>query len=115
MSIANGVVVCDNYDKVILVNNTALKMLNLIAKDLISTRIFDYCDSDGKMCFHNELTKFKETPLEEIESRPLECQIIINGKVIKSFISPIFTLHQEYLGYILVLHDVTKEAEIEQD
>ena len=114
MSIANGVVVCDNYDKIILVNNTATKMLNLNAKDLFGTRILDYCDSNGKMCFQDELKKFKETPLEEIESKPLECQIVVNSRVIKSFVSPIFTLHQEYLGYILVLHDITREAEVDR-
>ena len=75
MSIANGVVVCDNYDKIILVNNTALKMLNLSVKDLINTKIFDYCDSNGKCVSRMNIRKFKETPLEEIELKPLECQI----------------------------------------
>ena len=114
MSIANGVVVCDNYDKVILINNAAIKMLGVSAKEIISTRILDYCDVDGKMCFRTDIMKFKETPLEEMEAKPLDCQIDINGKIIKSIMSPMFSIHQEYLGYIVVMHDVTKEAEIDK-
>jgi len=114
MSIANGVVVCDNYDKIILVNNAAIKMLGFNAKELINSRIIDYCDSNGEICFQKEIIKFKDTPLEDIDAKPLETQVKINSKIIQVVISPIFAFHQEYLGYILVLHDVTKEAEIDR-
>ncbi|MDD3012267.1 MAG: ATP-binding protein [Candidatus Gastranaerophilales bacterium] len=114
MSIANGVVVCDNYDKIILVNNAAIKMLGFNAKELISSRIMDYCDSNGELCFKKEIAKFKDTPLEDIDAKPLDTQVKINSKIIQAVISPIFAFHQEYLGYILVLHDITKEAEIDR-
>jgi two-component system sensor histidine kinase NblS len=113
MSIANGVVVCDNFDKIILVNNAALKMLGYSAKELINSRITDYCDLNGELCFRKEIEKFKDTPIEDIEAKPLDCNIRINHKIIQLVTSPIFAFHQEYLGYILVLHDITKEAEID--
>jgi len=114
MSIANGVVVCDNYDKIILVNNAALKMLGYNAKELINTRVTDYCDSNGELCFQCEIAKFKDTPIEDIEAKPLETQVRVNNKIVQAIVSPIFAFHQEYLGYILVLHDITKEAEIDR-
>jgi len=114
MSIANGVVVCDNYDNVILVNNSALKMLELERKEILETKVLDYYDTDGNLCFKEEINKFKETPLEDIESRPLDFQVSINNRIFKTTISPIFAFHQEYLGYIIVLHDITKETEIDK-
>lgn len=114
MSIANGVVVCDNYDNVILVNNSALRMLDIKQKEILNTKVSDYYDSDGNLCFKEEIAKFKETPLEDIETKPLEFQININQRIFKTTISPIFAFHREYLGYIIVLHDVTKETEIDK-
>ncbi len=114
MSIANGVIVCDNYDKVILVNTSALGMLEIKSNELVHSNILNFCDSNGKLCFQEDIAKFKDTPLEEIECQPLECELIIDAKVLKVFISPIFDYHQDYLGYILILHDITKEAEIDK-
>ncbi|HBH18886.1 MAG TPA: hypothetical protein DDX14_08145, partial [Cyanobacteria bacterium UBA9579] len=112
MSIGNGVVVCDNYDKVVLVNNSALKMLEAKFSELSNSRIIDYYDTNGEACFQSNINKFKDTPLEEIETKPFISQGNINNRVVESIISPIFDSHHEYLGYILILHDVTKEAEI---
>ncbi|HPT41480.1 MAG TPA: HAMP domain-containing protein, partial [Candidatus Gastranaerophilaceae bacterium] len=39
MSIANGVVVCDNYDKVVLVNSQAKKLLEVDEKDILNSKI----------------------------------------------------------------------------
>jgi two-component system sensor histidine kinase NblS len=114
MSIANGVVACDNYDNVILVNNSALSMLNVKSKEIVGSKIQAYCDSDGHTCFEEHIEKFKDTPLEEMERTPLEFQAEIDQKLYKAFVSPIFTLSQEYLGYIMILHDITKEAEIDK-
>jgi two-component system, OmpR family, sensor histidine kinase NblS len=44
----------------------------------------------------------------------LECRTRIDGKVLKTIISPLFTVYNEYLGYVIVLHDITKEAEVER-
>lgn len=113
MSIANGVIVCDNFDNIILVNNSAMKMLNLKVQELVNSCISNYCDSNGGLCFQSQIRKFKETPLDDIESKPLEVLINIDSKTYKTFISPIYTLNREYLGYIIVMHDITKEAEID--
>lgn len=114
MSIANGVVVCDNFDKIVLVNNAALRMLDMKAQEAMQAKIQNYCDTNGKLCFKDLIDQFKETPLDEIELKPLELQVDIDNRVIKTIVSPLFSLSQEYLGYIIILHDVTKEAEIDK-
>ena len=114
MSIANGVIVCDNTDNIILVNNPALNMLEANTKEIINTRVTEYYDLNGEMCFRDKIKEFKDTPYEGNRAKNLECQLKINNRVIKSIISPIFTMNEEYLGYIIVLHDVTREAEIDK-
>ncbi len=114
MSIANGVVVCDNNDKVVLVNNHAQKLLEVSEDALLNTEIQQYCDTDGSFCFKDKIEQFKDTPLEIIASRPIEFNITIDKRIIKSIISPMFTRSNDYVGYIIVLIDVTKETEMEQ-
>jgi two-component system sensor histidine kinase NblS len=114
MSIVNGVVVCDKFDKVILFNNSSLKILGLSANNIMDSKIQDYYDSEGELCFKDEIEQFKNTPLEEMESSQPEFQVKIDEKVFKTVISPMFNLNQEYMGYIIVLHDMTKEAEIDK-
>lgn len=114
LSIANGVVVCDNNDKVVLVNNHAQNLLEVSEEKLLDTEIQQYIDTEGNFCFKDKIEEFKDTPLEIIESKPLEFNISIGKRVLKSIISPMFTRNKDYVGYIIVLIDVTKETEMEQ-
>lgn len=114
MSIANGVVVCDNYDNVVLINNAAQKLLDVDPQLINSTKIQQYCDSDGNLCFKEKIEQFKDTPLDIMEKKPLEFNIEIDKRVLKAVISPMFSKSQDYLGYIIVLIDVTKEVEIDK-
>ena len=114
MSIVNGVVVCDNKDRVILVNNHAKQLLDVTESDIINSPIQQYCDTNGELCFKEKFEQFKYTPLEQMESQPLVFNIEVSGKVIKSLISPMFTRNGAYTGYIIVLIDVTKEIEMDK-
>lgn len=114
MSIANGVVVCDNNDKVVLVNNHAQNLLEVNGEKLLDTEIQQYIDTEGNFCFRDKIEEFKDTPLEIIESKPIEFSINIGKRILKSIISPMFTRNKDYVGYIIVLIDITKEAEMEQ-
>ena len=113
MSIANGVVVCDNNDNVVLVNNHAHKLLELDDNQIINLKIQNYIDTEGNYCFKDKIEEFKDTPLEIMENKPLEFNIQVDKRVIKSIISPMFTRNKDYVGYIIVLIDMTKEAEMD--
>ncbi len=113
MSIINGVIVCDNYDNVVLANSAALKMLDIDNENsFINTKIQDYVDSHGQKCFLEKIEEFKDTPLNIIENKPVELNIEAGKKTIKAMISPMFSKLQDYVGYIIVLLDITRETEV---
>lgn len=113
MSIVNGVVVCDNHDKVIMVNNHAKKLLEVDEENIVGTQIQQFCDSSGEFCFAEKISQFKDTPLEE-DGTPVPFNIEIDKRIIKCVISPMFTRSNSYVGYIIVLIDVTKDVEMDQ-
>ena len=113
MSIANGVVVCDNNDNIVMINNHAHKLLELEENQILDMKIQNYIDTAGNYCFKDKIEEFKDTPLEVMENKPLEFNIQVDKRVIKSVISPMFSRSKDYLGYIIVLIDMTKEAEID--
>ena len=114
MSIANGVIVCDSEDNVILLNNAGADMLKVDMDEFMGANINTYSDTEGGLPFAEHIKEFKEGPLEEMQKTPLAYQTNIDKNVYKVLMSPIFTASHEYLGYIVVLHDVTKEAEIDK-
>ncbi len=112
MSIINGVIVCDNFDNVVLANSAALNMLEIEEKNLLNTKIQDFTDTHGQKCFLEKIEEFKDTPLNIIEIKPIEFNIEAGKKTIKAMISPMFSKQQDYVGYIIVLIDVTRETEV---
>lgn len=112
MSIINGVIVCDNNDKVVLANSSALLMLETEEKKLINKKIQNYVDTHGQKCFYEKIEEFKDTPLDIIEQKPIEFNIEAGKKTIKTSISPMFSKQHDYVGYIIVLLDITRETEV---
>ena len=49
-----------------------------------------------------------------MEDKPLEFNIEVSEKVLKTVISPMFLQSGDYVGYIIVLIDVTKEVEMDR-
>ncbi len=111
MGIANGVVVCDKFDNVVLINPSAQKLLN---KPILNTSILDFSDSKGSKCFRSGIEKFKSSPVDENETKPLSFSIKIDNKVIKAITSSMYSNVHDYLGYIIILIDITKEAEVDK-
>lgn len=114
MSIVNGVVVCDNFDNVVLVNNQAQRLLEINEHEILDTKIQLYCDSNGELCFKEKIEQFKDTPLDIMETKPLDFNIEIDKRVIKAVISPMFSRNKDYVGYIIILIDITKETEMDK-
>jgi len=113
MSIVNGVVVCDNNDIVTLLNEHAKELLALEDDQLLNTNIKNYVDSDGNDCFTEKIEEYKNLSLQEKTSKPVIFNIKLDDKTLKSIISPMFTQNHDYVGYIIVLIDITKEAEMD--
>lgn len=114
LSIANGVVVCDNNDQVVLINNHAKELLELEGDQLLNTNIQNYVDTEGEYCFSEKIEEYKKLSMDEKSSKPITFNITIDGRILKSIISPMFTRNNDYVGYIIVLIDVTREIEMDQ-
>lgn len=112
MSIANGVIVCDNNDMVVLVNEHAKQMLEVNENEIINTNIQQYCDSNGIDAFQQKIEEFKNTPINQMADKPLEFNIEVSDRIFKTVISPMFLSNGDYVGYIVVLIDFTKEEEM---
>ncbi len=114
MSIANGVIVCDSTDTVMLVNDHAKQLLDVTDKEIVKTNLKQYCDTNGIDAFKEKIEEFKNTPIVEMTDKPLEFNIEVSDKVLKTVISPMFLNSGDYVGYIVVLIDVTKEVEMDR-
>jgi two-component system sensor histidine kinase NblS len=49
-----------------------------------------------------------------METKPLDFNIEVDKRVIKAVMSPMFSMNKDYVGYIIVLIDVTKETEMDK-
>ena len=114
MSIANGVIVCDSTDTVQLVNEHAKNLLDVSDDEILRTDIQQYCDNNGIDAFKEKIEEFKNTPISQMTDKPLEFNIEVSEKVLKTVISPMFLNSGDYVGYIIVLIDVTKEVEMDR-
>ena len=114
MSIANGVIVCDSSDTVCLANEHAKQLLDVSDDEILKTNIQQYCDNYGIDAFKEKIEQFKNTPIAEMIDKPLEFNIEVSEKVLKAVISPMFLNSGDYVGYIIVLIDVTKEVEMDR-
>ena len=113
MSIVNGVVVCDNNDNVVLLNGHAKELLELEGDELLNTNIQQYVDTEGEYCFAEKIDEYKNLSMEEKSSKPIIFNVTIGGRILKSIISPMYTRNHDYVGYIIVLIDVTRETEMD--
>ena len=112
MSIVNGVLVCDNQDNVILVNKHAKLLLEVQEENIVGTQIQQFCDSTGEFCFADKIARFKASSPED--SNPVPFNITVDKRIIKCIISPMYSRSNSYIGYVIVLIDVTKEVEMDE-
>jgi len=73
-----------------------------------------YCDNNGIDAFKEKIEEFKNTPISQMADKPLEFNIEVSEKILKTVISPMFLNSGDYVGYIIVLIDVTKEVEMDR-
>lgn len=112
MSILNGVIVCDNNDEIVLLNASAQQILSVSAEAVLNVPIQKYRDNTGNYSFKDRIEEFKDIPLEVILKNPPEYHLNINDRIVKCVISPMFMQNGDYVGYIMVLTDITREIEV---
>ena len=113
VSMSDGVIMIDNENRVIAVNPMAKKMIDIKEEE---PSIFDILKAfEGKIDIRDRI--------EEVQRK--RKTIIVDGfefddMILKIFISPVKSKHKvaelkdAFLGTVILMHDVTKEKEVER-
>ncbi len=117
LSIADGVVVCDMQAKVAIINDAACDMLGYKSSEwALGSNLKDYTTENGTRCFEPIIADFekvladKQAPLPPLFIHKLE----VPGTTLKIMLSPIQDTEGDMLGFVLIMHDVTKETEVDK-
>jgi PAS domain S-box-containing protein len=113
-SIADGVVVNNPQGQVVLLNPAAEQILNSPREHLLSTdvrRLIEAFEDPGR----TEALATIETMLTK-SNRPSQIQVVsvmleVDGRVISAHMAPVIARHDEFLGVVTILRDITKEVE----
>ncbi|MEM0951993.1 MAG: ATP-binding protein [Cyanobacteria bacterium P01_H01_bin.74] len=125
LSIADGVVVCNTQANITLINDAACTILGYKSSDwAINTSLKDYTTVNSVRCFQSIIKAFeKEHPAAEENAKKKETsnsaqllthRVEMPEKTLKLMLSPIHDNDDEMSGFVLILHDVTKEAEVDK-
>jgi len=116
-SIADGVVVNNPQGRVILLNPAAERILNTPRDNLINVDIrhlFDAFDAPGSTAALTTIELMlaqTSTPSEiEVSSSTLE----MDNRVINAHMAPVIARHDEFLGIVTILRDISKEVEADR-
>ncbi len=114
-SIADGVIVADEDSKIILANETAVSILGISQRQLITRQMKNLVGIYGRSGreWLRTIDQWREKP-EAIESGVfLREQFEVGGKVVLVHLSPVL-VQGEYVGTVSIFRDITKEAEVDK-
>ncbi|MBI2812077.1 MAG: HAMP domain-containing protein, partial [Candidatus Melainabacteria bacterium] len=112
MSIADGVVVCDRDNKVQIVNAAATQLFAKEAKDLLGKPLVFCTEGPDSPQICQIVQAFTDT-VSPGSLDPVAQQVHLGELVVRVNMAPII-LNKEFLGSVLIMHDVTKQAELER-
>lgn len=117
LSIADGVVVCDNQAKIGIINDAACQMLGFKSSEwAIGTNLRDYMTEEGEKCFEPVIQAFEEEgrTIQNASHLLMTCKIEIPDTALKALLSPIQDAEGHTLGFVMIMHDITKETEVDK-
>lgn len=117
LSIADGVVVCDMQAKVAIINDSASEMLGYkSAQWAMGASLKEYITVDGTRCFEPIIEDFEQVYHEDPVHVPqlFTHKLEMPEKTLKVMLSPIQDAEGDMLGFVLIMHDVTKETEVDK-
>lgn len=112
MSIADGVVVCDRDNKVQIVNAAATQLYEKEEKDLLGKPLVFCTDGPDSPQICQVIQAFTDT-VSPGTLGPVMQQLTVGDRVIRLHIAPI-QLNKEFLGSVMIMHDITRQAELEK-
>lgn len=112
MSIADGVVVCDRDNKVQIVNRAATELFDKEAQDMLGKPLVFCTEGPDAPMICQVIQAFTDS-LSPGTLDPIVQQVNLGEKVVRLHSAPIM-LNKDFLGSVMIMHDVTKQAELER-
>lgn len=112
MSIADGVVVCDRDNKVQIVNRAATELFDKEAQDMLGKPLVFCTEGPDAPMICQVIQAFTDS-LSPGSVGPIVQQVNLGEKVVRLHSAPIL-LNKDFLGSVMIMHDVTKQAELER-
>jgi two-component system sensor histidine kinase NblS len=112
MSIADGVVVCDQSNRVQIVNAAATSIFAKDASELVGKPLVFCTEGPDSPAICRVVQDFTDS-LSPSSLEPVVQTMHLEDKVVRLHIAPII-LNTEFLGSVIIMHDITKQAELER-
>lgn len=112
MSIADGVVVCDRDNKVQIVNAAATELFAKEAKELLGKPLVFCTEGPDSPQICRVVQAFTDT-VSPGSLEPVVQTVHLGELTVRLHIAPI-VLSKEFLGSVMIMHDITREAELER-
>lgn len=112
MSIADGVIVFNKENTIQIVNLAARKLLNNSGSELVGQKVTNIWNEKIKEKVCSYLDNIKDGSTADINSHT-DFDIVVENRNLKFFITPLYDSNNEKVGAVMVIHDRTKETEIE--
>ena len=112
MSIADGVVVCDRDNKVQIVNRAATEIFDKEAQDMLGKPLVFCTEGPDAPMICQVIQAFTDS-LSPGSVGPIVQQVNLGEKVVRLHSAPIL-LNKDFLGSVMIMHDITKQAELER-
>jgi two-component system, OmpR family, sensor histidine kinase VicK len=110
-SMAEGVVVTDHDNRVILCNPAAQKIFDLVPHQILNQPIEDVCEA-GEYCILVDFIKQMREANGEATIREEETNV--KGKKLKINIAPLLDEAGEFAGVVMSIRDATMEGEVDR-
>ncbi len=112
MSIADGVVVCDRDNKVQIVNRAATTLFDKEAQDMLGKPLVFCTEGPDAPQICQVIQAFTDS-YSPGNVGPVVQQVNLGERVVRVHSSPIL-LNKEFLGSVMIMQDITKQAELER-
>jgi two-component system, OmpR family, sensor histidine kinase NblS len=124
LSIADGVLVCDDQNRVVILNDTATEMLAIEhPQAFLGTELEDYIaeTAEAERVFQPVLKMFEayeqdlaNGKLSSHGNAPFSHLLSLPEKSVRLLLSPIRDSAYNHLGFVMIMHDITKEREVDK-
>ncbi len=112
MSIADGVVVCDRDNKVQIVNRAATILFDKDAQDMLGKPLVFCSEGPDSPQICQVIQAFTDS-YSPGNVGPIVQQVNLGERVVRVHSAPIL-LNKEFLGSVMIMQDITKQAELER-